>query len=95
MIEVGVHEAKTHLSQLLRRVASGEEVLIKRGDEPVARLVAVRPPGAKRVLGTERGKIVVSEDFDAPLPDDVLDLFYNAKLFPESDPPSLSDPPTR
>jgi len=82
MIEVGVHEAKTHLSQLLRRVSAGEEVLIKRGGDPVARLVAVRPPRGKRVLGAERGKILVSADFDAPLPDELLDLFYKGDLFP-------------
>lgn len=75
MIEVGVHEAKTHLSRLLRRVESGEEVLIKRAGEPVARMVAVRATGGTRVLGTERERILISEDFDAPLPDDLLALF--------------------
>jgi prevent-host-death family protein len=75
MIEVGIHEAKTHLSRLLRQVAEGEEILIKRGKEPVARLVDARVPTRKRQLGTERGRIVVSDDFDDPLPDDLLDLF--------------------
>ena len=77
-----MHEAKTQLSQLLRRVAAGEEVLIKRGSEPVARLIAVHTAGARRELGTERGKIWISEDFDAPLPDDVLDLFDQSHLPP-------------
>lgn len=75
MIEVGVHEAKTHLSRLLRQVESGDEVLIKRGDEPVARLVRAAPPG-KRELGQLEGAFVVPDDFDDPLPDDLLDLFY-------------------
>jgi prevent-host-death family protein len=75
MIEVGVHEAKTHLSRLLQRVAEGEEVLIKRGNEPVARLVDARVRPAKRPLGTERGVFEVPENFDDPLPDDLLDMF--------------------
>ena len=77
-----MHEAKTQLSQLLRRVAAGEEVLIKRGSEPVARLVAVPKPGARRELGTERGRIWISDDFDAPLADDVLDLYDRGEPAP-------------
>jgi prevent-host-death family protein len=52
MIEVGVHEAKTNLSRLLRAVADGEEVVIRRGREPIARLVPVAE-GRSRVLGEE------------------------------------------
>jgi prevent-host-death family protein len=74
MIEVGVHEAKTHLSQLLRRVALGEEVVIKRGDHPVARLVPMKP--ARRELGGARGQFTVPDDFNDPLPDEVLQSFY-------------------
>jgi prevent-host-death family protein len=71
---VGVHEAKTHLSRLLEDVAAGEEVVITRRGEEVATLVAVhRPP--KRELGTERGRLFVPDDFDDPLPDDLLDAF--------------------
>ena len=71
MTVVGVHEAKTHLSQLLRRVASGEEIEIHSGGRPVARLVAIKQPG-KRQFGIDRGRFEVPEDFDAPLPIDVL-----------------------
>lgn len=71
MIEVGVHEAKTNLSQLLRRVAGGEEVLITRGGEPVARLVPAQSR-RRRALGRDMGRIVIAEDFDAPLPSDVI-----------------------
>jgi len=72
--KVGVHEAKTHLSELLRRVATGEEILIVRGGQPAAKLVPVDQLG-KRPLGT-CPEIRVGEDFDAPLPDDVVDTFY-------------------
>jgi prevent-host-death family protein len=74
MIEVSVHEAKTHLSRLLRRIASGEEVTISRSGTPVARLVPVRgkPP---RKLGLDAGKVRIADDFDAPLPEDLLRAF--------------------
>jgi prevent-host-death family protein len=74
MIEVGVHEAKTHLSQLLKRVAAGEEIVIARGGKPVARLVPVA--GSRhRELGRDRGLFQLPEDFDAPLPEEVLKAF--------------------
>ena len=64
---VAVHEATTHLSQLLRRVASEEEIEIHSGGRPVARLVPIKPPG-KRQFGYA---FEVPDDFDAPLPVDV------------------------
>ena len=66
--EVNVHEAKTHLSRLLARVAAGEEIVIARAGKPVARLVAVAPERRERRLGTLRGRIWVADDFDARLP---------------------------
>jgi len=74
MVEVGVHEAKTHLSRLLTRVAAGEDVVITRSGRPVARLVPVERTGRRR-LGIDRGRFVIPDDFDAPLPDDLLDAF--------------------
>jgi prevent-host-death family protein len=74
MAQVGIHEAKTHLSRLLRRVAAGEEVVIARSGRPIARLVPVgeaRP----RDLGRDRGTFSVPEDFDQALPDEILDAF--------------------
>ncbi len=70
-----VHEAKTHLSNLLERVAAGEEVLIAKAGVPVARLVPVVLPAEQRPLGTEQGRVFIADDFDAPLPADVLDSF--------------------
>ena len=74
MSAVTVHEAKTHLSRLIRRVETGEEITICRGDEPVARLVPVKSGRARR-LGLDQGVFEVPDDFDAPLPDDVVDDF--------------------
>ena len=80
-MEVNIHEAKTHLSRLLRRVAEGEEITIARAGVPVARLVAVEPEKKKiRPLGMDRGRVWVADDFDAPLPDDLLKAFYGGKL---------------
>lgn len=67
MFEVGVHEAKTTLSSLLRRVATGEEITINSGGKPVAKLVAVHR-GDERVFGLDEGVFDVPDDFDAPLP---------------------------
>jgi prevent-host-death family protein len=71
---VGVHEAKTHLSKLLERVSAGEEIAITRRGEEIARLVPTRQPLGRR-LGIDRGRWAVPDDFDAPLPDDVLAAF--------------------
>jgi prevent-host-death family protein len=68
---VGVHEAKTHFSQLLRRVAAGEQIEIRSGGRPVARLVPVDTP-RQRQLGYDRGRFELPDDFDAPLPPDVI-----------------------
>lgn len=76
MPEVGVHQAKTNFSKLLRRVMSGEEIVITRGGDPVAKLV---PIGGKRtrILGIDSGVFDLPEDFNEPLPDDVLAAFEN------------------
>ncbi|MGH9360297.1 MAG: type II toxin-antitoxin system Phd/YefM family antitoxin [Thermoanaerobaculia bacterium] len=71
MREVNVHEAKTHLSRLLAQVEAGEEVVIARAGKPVARLVPIQP-AAPRQLGIDDGVFEIPDDFDAPLPDDVL-----------------------
>lgn len=75
MKTVDIHEAKTHLSRLLKRVAAGEDVVIARAGRPIARLVPVAPPMGKRVLGSQKGKFIVPEDFDSPLPVHVLAEF--------------------
>lgn len=74
MAEFGVHYVKTHLSKLLRRVATGEEIVITRDGEAVARLVPVDGPQS-RTLGLDAGRMEVPEDFNAPLPDEILTGF--------------------
>lgn len=62
---VNIHEAKTHLSQLLARVEQGEEVVIARNGQPIAVLSRYRPAGTPRRPGTCRGAIRIADDFDA------------------------------
>jgi prevent-host-death family protein len=78
-MEVNIHEAKTHLSRLLQRVAAGEEVIIARAGVPIARLIAAGSENRSRPMGMDKDKIWIAEDFDAP--DPALEaLFYDAPL---------------
>lgn len=73
MSTVNIHEAKTHFSKLLERVARGEEVVIARAGKPVAAIHPMRRQ--PRRFGAMRGKIVIHPDFDAPLPPDIATAF--------------------
>jgi prevent-host-death family protein len=68
-----VHDAKTHLSRLLERVAQGEEVIIAKSGRPVAKLVRVA--AEPRRPGRLKGRIHMGPDFDEPLPDEILRAF--------------------
>ncbi len=69
MYQVNIHEAKTTLSKLIKKVMNGEEVIIAKGNKPVVKLVQVDTKKHNRKLGTAIGKIKIFEDFDAPLDD--------------------------
>lgn len=83
---VNVHEAKTQLSKLLQRVTAGEEITIANRGVPVARLVPAAQPQEHRKLGIESGRLKIAEDFDAPLPADVLAGFLGTEKKPKSGP---------
>jgi prevent-host-death family protein len=72
---VNIHEAKTHFSKLIARVRLGEEIVIAKAGEPVARLVPEKQQRAPRLPGTGKGKIVIHDVFYDDLPEDLLDLF--------------------
>jgi len=74
-LQVNIHEAKTNLSKLLARVSAGEEVIIARAGKPIARLVPITERPQKRVPGSAKGRVFISPDFDAPLPESVLEAF--------------------
>jgi prevent-host-death family protein len=69
-----VAEAEKHLHQILLQVQAGEQVLIAKAGEPFARIVPVRHPRA-RIPGRDKGRLHLADDFDAPLPQDLLDAF--------------------
>jgi prevent-host-death family protein len=69
---VNVHEAKTHLSRLLSRVQRGETIVIANAGRPVAKLTPVQERPGKRRAGSAEGHFVVPDDFDDPLPDEIL-----------------------
>lgn len=75
-MEVNIHEAKTHLSKLLERVALGEEVIIAKAGTPVAKLVPISNQPKTRTIGSAKGEFVVPDDFNAPLPREIEDSFY-------------------
>jgi len=79
---VNTHEAKTHFSQLLRRVSDGEEIVIANRGVPVARMVPLRE-SRSRMRGKYRGQIKIADDFDAPLPDEIQNAFEGSG--PESE----------
>jgi prevent-host-death family protein len=73
--QVNIHEAKTHLSRLVRRAASGEEIVIARSGKPLARMVAFGRSMAPRKPGSAKGRLVITPTFDAPLPKRLLAEF--------------------
>lgn len=70
---VNVQEAKTHLSRLLERVEAGEEIVLARAGKPVARLSPIAT--TNRRLGALKGRIAIGDDFDEPLPPELLEPF--------------------
>ena len=75
MKQVNIHEARTNLSQLLSQALSGEEIVIAKAGKPMVRLVPVEEPLSDRILGQDEGLFTVPEDFNDPLPDDILSAF--------------------
>jgi prevent-host-death family protein len=74
MRQVNIHEAKTHLSQLVEAAAGGERIVLARAGKPIAMLVPL-PVREPRRSGVLAGRIRISADFDAPLPDAIVDAF--------------------
>ena len=79
MDQVNIHHAKTHLSKLIERVESGEEIIIARAGKPVAMLVPLGQAPRRRRLGLFRGQIKIHDDFDE-LPRDIQAAFEGEKL---------------
>ncbi|WP_029050320.1 type II toxin-antitoxin system Phd/YefM family antitoxin [Cupriavidus sp. amp6] len=72
---VNINEAKTHLSKLVEAVCEGEDIVIAKAGKPLVRMVPYAPQKPMRRLGGLKGKVRVSDDFDAPLPADLMAEF--------------------
>ena len=72
---INLYDAKTNLSALVDRAASGEEIIIAKSGKPMARLVPLEARAAPRVSGLLKGQIKIGPDFDAPLPDEIARSF--------------------
>jgi prevent-host-death family protein len=83
MATVNVHEAKTHLSELLQRASAGERIIIARAGRPVAMLGPIAPAAKERKPGLLKGRLRIARNFDAPLPRAVLDAFTSGSIEPE------------
>jgi prevent-host-death family protein len=75
MLIVSIRQAKTQMSRLLEAAKAGEDVIIACAGKPVAKLVATDSARRPRELGRLAGMLRVPENFDDPLPDDILALF--------------------
>jgi prevent-host-death family protein len=74
--QVNIAEAKAKLSRLVDDAESGKPTIIARGGRPVAQLVPLGTAPPKRRFGLLKGKMTIAADFDAPLPDDIVDGFH-------------------
>lgn len=72
---VNIHDAKTQFSKLIEAVANGQEIIIARAGKPAARLVPMQSEAVERRPGALKGKMRIADDFDAPLPPDLLTAF--------------------
>jgi prevent-host-death family protein len=75
MAKIDVDDANHHLPNLLERVEQGEEIVIAQAGYPVAKLVRIEAPKARH-FGLDVGRFVVPDDFNEPLPDELLKAFY-------------------
>lgn len=83
METVNIHEAKTHLSRLMEKVAKGESFIIAKAGKPIGKLVPLDEAETrkKRRIGFMKGEIVVPEDFDTMMADEIEEMFYGGSLF--------------
>lgn len=73
---VNIHDAKTHLSKFINQALKGDEIIIARAGKPLIKLVPFTEETEVRRGGQFKGLIEISKDFDAPLPEEILKMFY-------------------
>jgi prevent-host-death family protein len=75
MTTINIYQAKTQLSKLVEQAAAGKDVIIARGGKPVARLTQLQPARREIRFGLLKGRVKIADDFDAPLPPELLAQF--------------------
>ena len=75
-VQVNIYEAKSKFSKLISQAIAGEEIIIAKSGKPVAKIVPIEKSPQDRKPGSAKGKIIIADDFDAPLPNDILKEFY-------------------
>lgn len=71
-----IYEARTNFSKLLKRVLSGEEIFIANREKTIAKIIPSTPAPQERLPGSAKGTFIIKDDFDAPLPQELMDSFY-------------------
>lgn len=85
MASISVYQARAELSRLIERALAGEEIVITRRGKPTVRLLPVEQALPPRKPGALKGKLTLPESFFDPLPDDIIDAFYESKIFPDKE----------
>lgn len=75
METVNIYDAKTRLSQLVDKAAAGEDVVVSRNGKPIVRITRLQEARRRVRFGLLKGKVKIAEDFDSPMPDDVIAAF--------------------
>ncbi len=76
MVALSISNLEKQFPDLLRMVQAGEEIILEKAGKPIAKIIPFTKQKKKRVLGKEKGKIWMSDDFTAPLPPEMLEEFY-------------------
>ncbi|MBI3682702.1 MAG: type II toxin-antitoxin system Phd/YefM family antitoxin [Acidobacteria bacterium] len=93
MIRLNIHQAKTHLSKYLPRLAKGETIILCKRNVPIAEIRPIQQPKpVKRVIGSARGQFTIPPEFFEPLPDEILEAFYGRKDLSRNNVASRSGP---
>lgn len=83
MYQINIHQAKTQLSKLVEEAAQGEEIIIAKAGKPIARLVPLEKKECKpRIPGGMKGQIWMADNFDEPMSEEELALWYDSPIFP-------------
>jgi prevent-host-death family protein len=85
MKSVGIYEARAALSQLVEQALLGEEIVITRRGKPAVKLMPVAGSGPPRKPGLLKGKYDLPKSLFEPLPEDVVDAFYESRIFPDDE----------